>query len=227
MRFLCINNNQFTIHNQVFLVVKNLNSKYSFDMIKIKYFIFVLLAIFLIIGCESTQSKDSNENPNATLEPTKTEQRTDFSEDSKDQQTHDSTSGSEHSLPKLKPASEEELLGSWWLFTMEDKDASFPISSEVTIIFDKDAEVSGLAFFGMAAVNSYFGAAKIDGTMFVPSEIGSTKMAGIEEDMETENNYLRLLNTVNQIGFFYAESGTLQELILQNAQTGTKLVFVR
>lgn len=117
----------------------------------------------------------------------------------------------------------ETLTGGWTLYTMEDKNAEYPISCNVTMSFAFNEETE---MFGCAGINNYHGIVVIDGQTITFGPIAVTKMAGLPEDMETEDNFLRILGEVNQIGFTENIEG-YEELVLGNEKTGAKLCFVR
>ncbi|MCZ9839402.1 META domain-containing protein [Brachyspira hyodysenteriae] len=65
---------------------------------------------------------------------------------------------------------------------------------EVTIAFS-DTNMLG----GKSAVNNYFTEFSLDGNKLKLNALGSTKMAGPEEDMAVETEYLQILNGADTI----------------------------
>lgn len=172
-------------------------------------FIALCACLFVFFGCESTKVDSQVETP-ITTEPTVNDNVEDVVVNETDL--------------KLTVPSAEALSGSWVLYTMSDKDGDYPISCEVTIAFAFNDE---LEVYGCAGINNYHGIANIDGTSIsFENDIAVTKMAGLPEDMLTEDNYLRILSAVDEIGFAQNEEG-YSELILANPKTGAILCFVR
>ena len=123
----------------------------------------------------------------------------------------------------LQAATAESLTGGWTLYTMEDKNGEYPISCNVTMSFNFGEETE---IFGLAGINNYHGIVSIDGLDITFGPIAVTKMAGLPEDMVTEDNFLRILSDVNQIGFSNNAEG-YEELILTNGKSGSVLCFIR
>lgn len=123
----------------------------------------------------------------------------------------------------LQAATAESLTGGWTLYTMEDKNGEYPISCNVTMSFNFGEETE---IFGLAGINNYHGIVSIDGLDITFGPIAVTKMAGLPEDMETEDNFLRILGDVNKLGFVDNQEG-YEELVLLNEKTGSVLCFIR
>lgn len=67
-------------------------------------------------------------------------------------------------------------------------------------------------FYGFSGVNRYFGAYKISGGKIELGQMGVTKMAGPEKDMDAETEYLRLLNEADT---FSLKGGALRVGVLE------------
>ena len=169
-----------------------------------------LCAIFFVfVGCESTENQNvGNSNSNVVVPA--------------ENQNKGVVMNGDISLTPVNP---EALTGGWNLYTMEDKDGEYPISCSVTMSFAFDEETE---IFGLAGINNYHGIVSIDGLDITFGPVGVTKMAGLPEDMETEDNFLRILSDVTTIGFSgNAEVEGYEELVLMNPKTGSVLCFVR
>ena len=68
---------------------------------------------------------------------------------------------------------------------------------EVTISFPATNMIGG-----KSAVNSYFTEFTLNGDKIAFKALGSTKMAGPEEDMAVENEYLQLLSAADTISLY-------------------------
>lgn len=121
----------------------------------------------------------------------------------------------------LKPVDLSQIIGEWNLYTMEDNNGDYPINVAVTINFASDTSIQ---MTGISGVNRYFGTVVIKDNSFTSSAIGATKMAGPVPEMETEDNYLRILTGVNQIQIVYTDE--IEQLVL-TGKNGEKLVFVK
>lgn len=86
--------------------------------------------------------------------------------------------------------------------------------AEININFDGSEK----RFYGLSAVNRYFGSYKTDGDKITLGTAGSTMMAGPEKLMSAERNYLNFLSEVKT----YRLDGN--RLILSKA-SGESLVF--
>lgn len=84
---------------------------------------------------------------------------------------------------------------------------------EVTIAFPETNMVGG-----KSAVNSYFSEFTLDGNKIKFAALGSTKMAGPEEDMAVETEYLQILSGADTI----ALEG---DVLTITTASGTNLVF--
>lgn len=72
-----------------------------------------------------------------------------------------------------------------------------PNNAEITLGFDgKDNR-----FFGVAAINRYFGTYKTDANNLYFGTAGSTMMAGPQDLMEAERAYLSLLSSIKTFRF--------------------------
>ena len=69
-----------------------------------------------------------------------------------------------------------------------------PENAEITIGFEKDNN----AFFGQAPINRYFGSYVINEDNITFNPAGATMMAGPENLMKTESDYLQFLGTVKK-----------------------------
>lgn len=87
-------------------------------------------------------------------------------------------------------------------------------SAEITINFDGNEN----RFYGLSAINRYFGSYKTDGDKITLGAVGSTMMAGPEKLMAAERNYLHFLSEVKT----YRLDGN--RLVLSKAN-GESLVF--
>lgn len=96
----------------------------------------------------------------------------------------------------------------------EYKLVNTPDNAVVTIAFDE----TGDKFSGQAPVNRYFGGYTIEGEAFTFGPAGSTMMAGPEEMMKAEYEYLQFLPTVKT----YKVDG--KKLIMMN-EIQEELVF--
>ena len=67
-----------------------------------------------------------------------------------------------------------------------------PDNAEITIGF----AAKETRFFGVAAINNYFGSYQLNGGKITLEPAGSTMMAGPEELMKAEQDYLHFLPTV-------------------------------
>lgn len=84
---------------------------------------------------------------------------------------------------------------------------------EVTIAFPATNMIGG-----KSAVNSYFTEFTLNGDKIAFKALGSTKMAGPEEDMAVENEYLQLLSVADTISL----NG---DVLTITTTTGTNLVY--
>ena len=84
---------------------------------------------------------------------------------------------------------------------------------EVTIAFPATNMIGG-----KSAVNSYFSEFTLNGDKIAFKALGSTKMAGPEEDMAVENEYLQLLSAADTISL----NG---DVLTITTTTGTNLVY--
>ncbi|MEI0539207.1 META domain-containing protein [Brachyspira pulli] len=84
---------------------------------------------------------------------------------------------------------------------------------EVTISFPATNMIGG-----KSAVNSYFTEFTLNGDKIAFKALGSTKMAGPEEDMAVENEYLQLLGAADTISL----NG---DVLTITTTTGTNLVY--
>ncbi|MEI0479012.1 META domain-containing protein [Brachyspira pulli] len=84
---------------------------------------------------------------------------------------------------------------------------------EVTIAFPATNMIGG-----KSAVNSYFTEFTLNGDKIAFKALGSTKMAGPEEDMAVENEYLQLLGAADTISL----NG---DVLTITTTTGTNLVY--
>ncbi len=66
-------------------------------------------------------------------------------------------------------------------------------NSDITIIFDNNK------FYGFSGVNRYFGAVKVEGNNITIENVASTMMAGPQDKMEEESNYLKSLAEMKTI----------------------------
>jgi heat shock protein HslJ len=180
-----------------------------------------LCAIFLFVGCEST------DNVAPETDSVVTEVTPAVKEDAVETEVKEDTSKKEDKVvaPKVSLISvtTETLTGGWNLYTMEDADGEYPISCNVTMSFNFGEETE---IFGCAGINNYHGICSIDNQTITFGPIAVTKMAGLPEDMATEDNFLRILGDINQIGFSNNAEG-YEELVLVNANTGSMLCFIR
>lgn len=174
-----------------------------------------LCAIFFVfVGCESTENQNAENSSSEVVVPAENQNNS--------SKTEEEVVNLDISLTPVTP---EALTGGWSLYTMEDKDGEYPISCSVTMSFAFDEETE---IFGLAGINNYHGIVSIDGTDITFGPIGVTKMAGLPEDMETEDNFLRILSDVTTICFSgNAEVEGYTELYLLNPKTGSVLCFVR
>ena len=187
----------------------------------LKISIFTMIALcallFAFVGCESTENSTQEENAVVSeVTPEVSAEK----EDKKSEKKEDDAVASKISL---LTATAESLTGGWTLYTMEDKDGEYPISCAVTMSFNFGDETE---MFGCAGINNYHGIVSIDGQKITFGPIAVTKMAGLPEDMTTEDNFLRILSDVNQIGFSNNAEG-YEELILMNGKSGSVLCFIR
>ena len=180
-------------------------------------FILIMLSAFLFVftGCESTPKTeivDEETNvPTENIVPVEPEKTIPEEEETVD------------SKLDLQVATVESLTGGWTLYTMEDKNGEYPISCNVTMSFNFGEETE---MFGNAGINNYHCIVSIDGLDITFGPIAVTKMAGLPEDMETEDNFLRILNDVNKLGFVENQEG-YEELVLVNEKAGSSLCFIR
>ena len=84
---------------------------------------------------------------------------------------------------------------------------------EVTIAFPETNMVGG-----KSALNSYMSEFSLDGDKIVFTALASTKMAGPEEDMAVENEYLQILNGADTISL----NG---DVLTITTASGTNLVY--
>ena len=84
---------------------------------------------------------------------------------------------------------------------------------EVTIAFPATNMIGG-----KSAVNNYFSEFSLNGDKITFNTLGSTKMAGPEEDMAVENEYLQLLSAADTISL----NG---DVLTITTTTGTNLVY--
>ena len=126
---------------------------------------------------------------------------------------------SENTPTVFAPVTEEKLAGGWILFTMDDGTESYPVSADTTFFY-----ADGL-IHGCGGINSYSADCTIKGTEIVIGEIASTKMAGPTEDMESEDNFFRLLSSCNTISIDYKED--YEELYISTPKLHINLIFTR
>ena len=186
----------------------------------LKKSILVMIALcaifFVFVGCESTKNQNVETTNSEVVVPAENQNKNNSLKTEEEAVISDIS---------LAPVTAESLTGGWTLYTMADKDAEYPISCSVTMSFAFDEETE---IFGLAGINNYHGIVSIDGLDISFGPIGVTKMAGLPEDMETEDNFLRILSDVNKIGFTgNAEIEGYEELVLMNPKTGSVLCFVR
>lgn len=186
-------------------------------------FLVALCAIFCVFtGCKTAEVETTTQNLENTVEVPVEAPVEDESvvEPTKDFLGRDNEGG----IVLFIPVTQEKLTGGWTLYTMQDKDGEYPISCEVSMSFNFGEESE---IYGCAGINNYHGTIQIEGfgdISFGP--IAVTKMAGLPEDMETEDNFLRILSDVNQIAFVDNSEG-IEELALYNVITGSSLCFIR
>jgi len=96
----------------------------------------------------------------------------------------------------------------------EYKLQNVPENVEITLGFDRVET----RFFGVAAINRYFGSYSVEGEVISFGPAGSTMMAGPEELMKAEQEYLRFLPTVSR----YKLNGKTLSLF---SRDGKELVF--
>lgn len=89
-----------------------------------------------------------------------------------------------------------------------------PANAEITLGFDGKEN----RFFGKSAINNYFGSYTLDGDKITFGPAGATMMAGPQELMTAEQEYLQFLPTVKH----FKLDG--EKLILSGAD-GKELVF--
>ena len=154
--------------------------------------------IMTITGCKSTKDADKSTSDEKKTSTTSTK-----------------------SVESKTPVELNQLGGSWTLYTMEDNNGDYPSNADVTIAFSVGDEVE---MYGVAGVNRYFGAVVINGNDFTSHAIGATKMAGPIAEMETEDNYLRILNEVNSIQIIYDYD--VEQLVL-TGENGQQLIYIR
>lgn len=104
--------------------------------------------------------------------------------------------------------SADNLVGKEFMLTnmYEDK--------EVTISFPETNMIGG-----KSAVNLYFTEFALDGNNIIFSALGSTKMAGPEEDMDAENEYFQILNGADTISL----NG---DVLTITTDSGTNLIYI-
>lgn len=66
-------------------------------------------------------------------------------------------------------------------------------NSDITITFDNTK------VYGFSGVNRYFGAVKVQGNTITFENVASTLMAGPQDKMEEESNYLKTLSEMNSM----------------------------
>lgn len=66
-------------------------------------------------------------------------------------------------------------------------------NSDITIAFDNNK------IYGFSGVNRYFGGLQVEGDTITITNIASTMMAGPQDKMNEETEYLKALGTVNKI----------------------------
>ena len=177
-----------------------------------------LCALFFVFAsCESTKTVPQEQDVVVSEVTPESPKQDDVKESPKKE---DNPVTSKISLISVTP---ESLTGGWTLFTMEDKDGEYPISCSVTMSFNFGEETE---MYGCAGINNYHGLINIDGQDITFGPIAVTKMAGLPEDMATEDNFLRILGDVTKIGFSENPEG-YEELVLMNPKTGSVLCFIR
>lgn len=89
-----------------------------------------------------------------------------------------------------------------------------PDNAEITIGFDSKEN----RFFGVSAVNNYFGSYMLNNDKLTLEPAGSTMMAGPEELMKAEQEYLQFLPTV----ISYKLNGKVLTIV---GEAGKELIF--
>ncbi|MCQ2595186.1 MAG: META domain-containing protein [Treponemataceae bacterium] len=120
-----------------------------------------------------------------------------------------------------------KIVGEWFLIEMQDFEGSYYISDGISLILPESPE-NGL--HGFAGVNLYNGSAEFTDKGFILGPIGVTKMLGDDEEMESEENFLRLLNLCTSVRverITSEEGNTYPRLILFNETDGVKLTFTK
>lgn len=120
-----------------------------------------------------------------------------------------------------------KIVGEWFLIEMQDFEGSYYISDGISLILPESPE-NGL--HGFAGVNLYNGSAEFTDKGFILGPIGVTKMLGDDEEMESEENFLRLLNLCTSVRverITSEEGNTCPRLILFNETDGVKLTFTK
>lgn len=100
----------------------------------------------------------------------------------------------------------EVLVGKQYVLVQQGKDF------QITLNFAEDN------IFGFAGVNHYFGKYELDGNRIIIGEAGCTKMAGPEDAMQAEFDYLSKLGKVDT--FEVTETG-----LVITTEKGEKLEF--
>lgn len=138
--------------------------------------------------------------------------------------------GCESFKPYTPPPPEtirSKIIGEWFLIEMKDFEGSYYISDGISFILPESPE-NGL--HGYAGVNLYNGSAEFTDKDFILGPIGTTKMMGEDEEMESEENFLRLLNLCTSVKLekITNEEGNIYPcLVLFNETDGIKLTFTK
>ena len=120
-----------------------------------------------------------------------------------------------------------KIVGEWFLIEMEDFEGTYYISDGISFVLPESPE-NGL--HGFAGVNLYNGSAEFSDKDFILGPIGVTKMLGEDEEMESEENFLRLLSLCTSVKIekiTTADGNTYPHLILFNETDGIKLTFTK
>ena len=91
-----------------------------------------LCAIFFVfVGCESTKNQNVETTNSEVVVPAENQNKNNSLKTEEEAVISDIS---------LAPVTAESLTGGWTLYTMEDKDAEYPISCSVTMSFNFDEE---------------------------------------------------------------------------------------
>lgn len=121
------------------------------------------------------------------------------------------------------------ICGEWFLQSMCDADDTYKIIGEMKIVLPEQPRN---ALHGSAGINLFSGTADIFEKDFFCGTIAVTSMVGDDDEMESEENFLRLLQLCNKIYVQVLPSqneNTLEtrQLILANEAEGIRLEFVQ